>query len=421
MASRARWPGIPAILLPMLALSSPSWAGGSSSEPVGRRPSSPPHEPGLRARPQSGSFSSLEGWLAAAPGATSEISFKEVPVGDFIAGHYASTHSVSFDSLDKVRETSLFLVDRVGVDGQGPSQLTFSEQVWGVACEYPDGLRIEAYDADQALVFKSEDAGAAGVKGQFFGAIFPEPVKEVIIHDWVNHLVLYDTLYIAYDRADCADEDGDGVSTCDGDCDDAQATTLPGAEELLGDEVDNDCDGEIDEGACEACALSEGPANPDGASLDPQAGASAVLLHLRITNEGNERPLTVTRIEADVTWPQASEGDARLRLAEDAGCDGSVGAGGAAASGVHGAQAFTVSADVPAEGSRCYALVASWDGGGCPGCGVALATVTAGGITAESGGQPVALSGGPVSGALVLPGPALSLTEAPEEPVDPGA
>ena len=43
-----------------------------------------------------------------------------------------------------------------------------------------------------------------------------------------------------------ADADGDGVAAAD-DCDDASASVYPGAEELC-DGLDNDCDGEIDEG-----------------------------------------------------------------------------------------------------------------------------------------------------------------------------
>src|SRR6185369_659987 len=45
------------------------------------------------------------------------------------------------------------------------------------------------------------------------------------------------------------DRDGDGVTACGGDCDDADASTHPGAFELC-DGRDNDCNGEIDEGRC---------------------------------------------------------------------------------------------------------------------------------------------------------------------------
>jgi len=42
------------------------------------------------------------------------------------------------------------------------------------------------------------------------------------------------------------DQDGDGFTECEGDCDDADPGISPGAEEIA-DEIDNDCDGEVDE------------------------------------------------------------------------------------------------------------------------------------------------------------------------------
>jgi MYXO-CTERM domain-containing protein len=42
---------------------------------------------------------------------------------------------------------------------------------------------------------------------------------------------------------DESDIDGDGISACDGDCDDANPNAYPGAEEDICDEVDIDCDG----------------------------------------------------------------------------------------------------------------------------------------------------------------------------------
>ncbi len=41
----------------------------------------------------------------------------------------------------------------------------------------------------------------------------------------------------------CLDRDGDGITTCQGDCDDADAAVHPGATEIGGDGIDNDCDG----------------------------------------------------------------------------------------------------------------------------------------------------------------------------------
>ena len=43
------------------------------------------------------------------------------------------------------------------------------------------------------------------------------------------------------------DGDGDGYSPNQGDCDDHNATMYPGANEICGDDIDNDCDGQTDE------------------------------------------------------------------------------------------------------------------------------------------------------------------------------
>lgn len=83
------------------------------------------------------------------------------------------------------------------------------------------------------------------------------------------------------------DEDGDGVRSCEGDCDDAIASVFPGAEELC-DGRDNDCDTRIDDTAdtdgdganrcldCDDLDPQQFPGNVgrcDGRDLDCIAGA----------------------------------------------------------------------------------------------------------------------------------------------------
>jgi hypothetical protein len=47
--------------------------------------------------------------------------------------------------------------------------------------------------------------------------------------------------------APCFDDDMDGITDCEGDCDDADPTSFPGATENCGDAIDNDCDGTADQ------------------------------------------------------------------------------------------------------------------------------------------------------------------------------
>lgn len=79
---------------------------------------------------------------------------------------------------------------------------------------------------------------------------------------------------LTYSLAKCCnaggDYDGDGHTSmaCGGDdCDDQDATVYPGAPELCGDNIDNDCDGEVDEtdlsvdaGSCVTVYYGYGPA-----------------------------------------------------------------------------------------------------------------------------------------------------------------
>jgi Cys-rich repeat protein len=63
----------------------------------------------------------------------------------------------------------------------------------------------------------------------------------------------------------CPDEDMDGWCTCDGDCDDFDASVHPGAEEICDDGIDNNCDGLVDEN----CGL-ECTSDADCDDGDPQ-------------------------------------------------------------------------------------------------------------------------------------------------------
>jgi hypothetical protein len=68
---------------------------------------------------------------------------------------------------------------------------------------------------------------------------------------------------VALSAMACVDADGDGVSTCEGDCDDTNSAVHFGAPEIC-DGVDNDCNGLGDPGTCTGDFDGDGYAGADG-------------------------------------------------------------------------------------------------------------------------------------------------------------
>ena len=91
--------------------------------------------------------------------------------------------------------------------------------------------------------------------GVFQGFTFASPVDTVRIAASTPNGFGVDNIEVIF--AAESDRDGDGLSAADGDCDDFDSTVLPGAEEVFGDGVDNDCDGVVDGGVVDVF-LSEG-------------------------------------------------------------------------------------------------------------------------------------------------------------------
>ena len=92
------------------------------------------------------------------------------------------------------------------------------------------------------------------------------------------------------------DEDGDGYTIAEGDCDDQDPYTYPGAPEI-GDGVDNDCDGDVDEDLDDGDEDGDGYSEADGDCDDDNAhvhpGADEVANHLDddcdgLVDEGTE-------------------------------------------------------------------------------------------------------------------------------------
>jgi hypothetical protein len=106
----------------------------------------------------------------------------------------------------------------------------------------------------------------------------------------------------------CTDEDQDGVTTCDGDCDDQDPLSYPGANELCGDNADNNCDMQADEGCpggigTFVSAVTGSDTNP-GTKAMPVASVSKGILNAQtiggsqtvVVAEGNY-PEKITLVE----------------------------------------------------------------------------------------------------------------------------
>jgi len=126
----------------------------------------------------------------------------------------------------------------------------------------------------------------------------------------------------------CTDADGDGhyaeSDSCalGDDCDDNDNTVHPGAPEVCGDEKDNDCDGEVDEGCCD---ISAG-LTADRTAFSPGAGETVTLTG------------TISSSEQDnITWILSIAGQSRSGSGPNASLtwDGRTGGGKLAEPGIY--------------------------------------------------------------------------------------
>lgn len=79
------------------------------------------------------------------------------------------------------------------------------------------------------------------------------------------------------DDADC---DADGFTVGEGDCNDNEATVRPGANDICGDELDNDCDGLFDDGCDRSAHLGNIAGGGGCTGGSGVAGTSLIVLPL---------------------------------------------------------------------------------------------------------------------------------------------
>jgi uncharacterized protein (TIGR02145 family) len=186
--------------------------------------------------------------------------------------------------------------------------------------------------------FNASPDGGRGSSGSFGAegnsAIFLSSTENNLNGMWArdldfnnNYLYRYDVnqrhgFSVRFVRGDVnsngIDDDNDGYTQNQGDCDDTDATIYPGATEIL-DGIDNDCDGSVDEDLCGNGTIDSGEDCDDGGLNDPASNCYECQYFEDADNDGFNAYFDCNDFDASI-YPGAEE----IEDGIDNDCDGEI-------------------------------------------------------------------------------------------------
>ena len=141
-------------------------------------------------------FRDKAAWEAAV-GDFTTITFSELPPDTFVTDQYAHLGVTFVDGayLTRGPNSSGFLNDGWGLDGNGPIRLEFDVPHRWIAADFPGPIKYELY-RDGDLIHITDRFGAGGL-GWFGGIESSEPFDTIIIQDPADGEPFLDDLHFA--------------------------------------------------------------------------------------------------------------------------------------------------------------------------------------------------------------------------------